>query len=104
MSSPAPRSSSSTETSPILSARSSSITPTRSGSGSTQVNLPRVSAVRYTPLRPVNGFTHTHSGSRDSAPLRTHHRSSASSSEPSLIPGGNEARIRELLTLLMRYT
>jgi PH/SEC7 domain-containing protein len=97
-SSPAPRSSTSTEAPPIVPPRSSSLTPTRSGSGSSQPSSPRTSAVKYSanPLRPPNGYAHTHSGSRDSARLRMHHRSSASSSEPSLVAATGEGRIREL--------
>ena|SRR5882762_1172208 len=93
----AARNSSTTEAPPIVPPRSSSLTPTRSGSGSSQLNSPQTSTERHAPhpLRSTNGFTHAHSGSRDSAQLRTHHRSSASSSEPCLIPVGVEARIRE---------
>lgn len=96
--SPAPRSSTSTEAPPIVPPRSSSLTPTRSGSGSSQLSSPRISAVKYSanPLRSPNGAAHTHSGSRESARLRMHHRSSASSSEPSLVPVAGEGRIREL--------
>jgi hypothetical protein len=96
------RSSTSTEAPPIVPPRSSSLTPTRSGSGSSQPSSPRAAAIKYTP-NPVsspNGYTHAHSTSRDSARLRLQHRSSASSSEPSLIPIGGEVRIRKLTFLM----
>ena len=91
------RSSTSTEAPPIIPPRSSSLTPTRSGSGSSQLSSSRTSAVKYTPnpLKPSNGYAHTHSASRDSARLRMQHRSNASSSEPSLVAIGAEVRIRE---------
>lgn len=91
-SSSAARSSASPEATPNVSSRTS-LTPTRSGSGSSQVS----SAGKFAPnsLRSPNGYTHTHSASRDSIRLRMHHRSSASTSEPSLVPIGGDARIRE---------
>lgn len=79
-------------------------TPTRSTFGNTP--SPRVqSASRQasTPIRTWNGKsfgsptsppTHGHSSSRDSYRSRIHHRT-ASSSEPSLISAGDEARVRE---------
>lgn len=39
--------------------------------------------------------THGYSGSRDSSKLRIHHRSNASTSEPSLIPRGDDPPSRD---------
>jgi PH/SEC7 domain-containing protein len=96
-SSSAPRSSTSTEA-PIVPPRISSLTHTPSPQVPTQVTLPR-SNLKYgpRPLRSRNGYpqgAHAHSLSRDSARLRMQHRSTASSSEPSLIPVGDEVRVR----------
>lgn len=94
------RSSTSTE-GPIVPPRTSSLTttPTRSSSNSSQV-MPSRTGSRHgpSPLRSRNGYAqgnHAHSSSKDSARLRMHHRSTASSSEPSLIPSGDDIRIRE---------
>jgi PH/SEC7 domain-containing protein len=92
------RSSTSTEA-PIVPPRMSSLIQTPSAPGSTQGTALR-SNLKYgpRPLRSRNGYTqgaHAHSLSRDSARLRMQHRSNASSSEPSLIPVGDEVRIRE---------
>lgn len=101
-SSSAPRSSTSTEA-PIVPPRTSSLTPTRSPSGSSQASSSRA-ALRHgpSPLRSRNGYPqagHNHSSSRDSMRLRMQHRSSASSSEPSLIPIGDDTRIRVYLSV-----
>jgi hypothetical protein len=91
-SSSAPRISTSIEAPAIVPPQSSSLAPTRSGPGPS-----RSPTLKYgpRPLRSPNSYGHTHSASRDSARLRMHHRSSASSSEPSLIPVGAEGRVRE---------
>lgn len=96
-SSSARRSSTSTEA-PIIPPRMSSLTHTPSPQVSPQVTVLR-SNLKYgpRPLKSRNGYpqvAHTHSLSRDSARFRMH-RSTASSSEPSLIPVVDEARIRE---------
>ena len=90
------RSSTSTE-GPIVTPRTSSwtTTPTRSAGA-----MPSRTSSRHgpSPLRSRNGNTqgnHIHSSSRDSTRLRMQHRSSASSSEPSLIPAGDDICVRE---------
>lgn len=97
------RSSTSTEGAMLGRGRSPSLTPTRSASGasgSSQLSSPRAPQSKYTPSqqRSRNGFlqgNHAHSTSRDQARMRMHHRSTASSSEPSLIPIGDEIRVRQ---------
>lgn len=101
-SSSATRSSTSTEA-PIAPPRMSSITHAAAAApGSYQGNFPRMTSLKHGP-RPLNnrsrnGYSpggHVHSSSRDSTRLRMQHRSTASSSEPSLIPIGDEPHIRE---------
>lgn len=92
------RSSTSTEA-PIVPPRMSSLINAPSTPGAIQGTTLR-SNLKYgpRPLRSRNGYpqgAHAHSLSRDSARLRMQHRSTASSSEPSLIPVGDEVRIRE---------
>ncbi|KAI6121579.1 hypothetical protein F5141DRAFT_1186775 [Pisolithus sp. B1] len=79
--------------------RSSSLyTPTRaqpgSDAGTVAVGSPRVAFLRHgpSPLK-VKGFgNQLQSSYRDMSRLRVHHRSAASSSEPSLIPTGEDVR------------
>lgn len=97
------RDSTSTEGAVIGRTRSPSLTPTRSASGasgSSHLSSPRGAQLKYTPSQQKsrNGFlqgNHAHSASRDQARMRMHHRSTASSSEPSLIPIGDEIRVRQ---------
>ncbi|KAF7793825.1 hypothetical protein EIP86_004946 [Pleurotus ostreatoroseus] len=70
----------------------------RSGSGSVPQPQPRVSGLRYGPRSPVNrsaitSMTYIPSSTRESDRLRVQHRSTASSSEPSLIPVHDEGRL-----------
>jgi len=87
-------------TSPIVPPRTTSLqTPVRSTSRPSSVSAPRVSASRpgFSPLTIQSGSTYglPSQSRRDSARLRVQHRSTASSSEPSLIPIGDGARVRE---------
>ncbi|KAL4254296.1 hypothetical protein ABKN59_002913 [Abortiporus biennis] len=77
---------------PVIPQRTSSLSSTvRARSGSANAAPPRVAALRYGPRSPPNsrnglGYGHATSPSRESNRLRIQHRSTASSSEPSLIP------------------
>ncbi|OCH95101.1 hypothetical protein OBBRIDRAFT_810024 [Obba rivulosa] len=83
---------------PIVPPRVSSLhTPLRSRSGSSATSQQRVPSLKYGPRTPPfrNGASptsHTHSASRDANRLRVQHRSTASSSEPSLIPEPADGR------------
>lgn len=71
-------------------------TPARSRSGS--ANIPnRVGGVRYGPRSPSGRSLggHIPSPSRENNRLRIQHRSTASSSEPSLIPTRDDSRVRK---------
>lgn len=85
--------------------RASSLhTPVRSRSGSGNSGQQRVSALRYGPRSPLtrNGVGHASSPSRETNRLRVQHRSTASSSEPSLIPTDRDGgRVCEYLLLLL---
>lgn len=80
----------------VVPPRSSSLlTPARSRSGSNvggTVGSPRVTALRYgsSPLKTKSYGGHMQSSYRDMSRLRAHHRSAASSSEPSLLPTGED--------------
>lgn len=85
---------------PIVPPRKSSLGPpvrTRSGSGS--VAQPRITSLKYGPRSPPQRYgsssTHAHSPSRESNRLRVQHRSTASNSEPSLVPEREDGRVRE---------
>ncbi|KZT10625.1 uncharacterized protein LAESUDRAFT_720978 [Laetiporus sulphureus 93-53] len=62
----------------------------RSRSGSSSMVPPRTASLKYAPRSPSvrkgSSHSHTHSRSRDADRLRVHHRSTASTSEPSLVP------------------
>lgn len=77
-------------------------TPARSRSGSANALPNRVGGVRYGPRSPsgrsVGGSIS--SPSREANRLRIQHRSTASSSEPSLIPARDDGRVRELTHFL----
>lgn len=85
----------------VVPPRSSSLlTPARSRSGSNvagTVGSPRVTALRYgsSPLKTKTYGTHMQSSYRDMSRLRAHHRPAASSSEPSLLPTGEDGLSRE---------
>jgi PH and SEC7 domain-containing protein len=102
--------------SPIVPLRRSSLqTPTRSGSVASNMKDGRVrpASAQISPSKqrgnnPFGGLVsrqiHGRSSSRDLQRLRSHHRSSASSSEPSLIPNGDERRTgKKFCTLSMRF-
>ncbi|KAI0769773.1 hypothetical protein BD413DRAFT_604874 [Trametes elegans] len=96
---------SSTQTSlvegPIVPPRSSSLnTPLRPRAGSNAGSFPRGSNLKYGPRSPPPraggaALHHVHSGSRESSRLRVQHRSTASASEPSLIPDRDDGRAGE---------
>lgn len=79
--------------------------PIRVRSGSGSVPQPRVSGLRYGPRSPVNrsaitSMTYIPSSTRESSDrLRVQHRSTASSSEPSLIPARDEGRLCKCCSL-----
>ncbi|EMD37830.1 CsMn39, partial [Gelatoporia subvermispora B] len=93
-----PRDSSSSD-GPIVPPRVSSLhTPLRSRSGSSAASQTRVPSLKYGPRTPSfrNGaspVSHSHSASRDANRLRVQPRSTASSSEPSLIPEPVDGRV-----------
>ncbi|KAG6845394.1 hypothetical protein H0H87_009741 [Tephrocybe sp. NHM501043] len=76
--------------SPIVPPRSSSLQMPRSTARPTSMIASPRNTSRHasSPLRSRNGAAQLTGGPRDTARLRTLHRSSASSSEPSLIPNG----------------
>ncbi|OBZ68281.1 PH and SEC7 domain-containing protein C11E3.11c [Grifola frondosa] len=84
---------------PVVPPRTSSLnTPLRPRAGSSADNIPRVTTLRYGPRSPPSrsgalAATHLHSSSRDSNRLRVQHRSTASASEPSLIPDRDDGRV-----------
>ncbi|KAH9858835.1 hypothetical protein C2E23DRAFT_880256 [Lenzites betulinus] len=100
-------SSSSTHTSsiegPIVPPRSSSLsTPLRPRAGSNAGSFQRGTNLKYGPRSPPPraggpSLHHAHSASRESNRLRVQHRSTASASEPSLIPERDEGRASEQL-------
>lgn len=70
----------------------------RSGSGNS--GQQRISGLRHGPRSPLgkNGLGHVSSPSRETNRLRVQHRSTASSSEPSLIPNRDDGgRVRECI-------
>ncbi|CAL1707118.1 unnamed protein product [Somion occarium] len=71
----------------------------RSRSGSANSAQPRVSGLRYGPRSPSisRGVSHLASPSRDTNRLRIQHRSTASSSEPSLIPTRDDGRVHSTI-------
>ncbi|KII92375.1 hypothetical protein PLICRDRAFT_695749 [Plicaturopsis crispa FD-325 SS-3] len=83
---------------PVVPPRSSSLNSPLHRPASATSSSPPVTVLRHgsSPLRLRNGIpvTHAHTSSRDSARLRVQHRSTASSSEPSLIPVGDDRRVR----------
>ncbi|RPD59799.1 hypothetical protein L227DRAFT_586366 [Lentinus tigrinus ALCF2SS1-6] len=84
---------------PIVPPRTSSLTPLRSRTGS-NVGYPRSPNLKYGPRSPPTRFNnsllhHAHSASRESNRLRVQHRSTASASEPSLVPDRDEGRVCE---------
>ncbi|KAI0693997.1 hypothetical protein C8T65DRAFT_833556 [Cerioporus squamosus] len=86
---------------PIVPPRTSSLsTPLRPRPGS-NAGYPRSPNLKYGPRSPPTRFTgpllhHAHSASRESNRLRVQHRSTASASEPSLVPDRDEGRVCEL--------
>ena len=88
---------------PIVPPRSSSLnTPVRPMSGSNAAAFQRSANLKYGPRSPPPrgpgaSLNHIHSTSRDANRLRVQHRSSASASEPSLIPDRDDGRAREQL-------
>ncbi|KDQ57605.1 hypothetical protein JAAARDRAFT_78710 [Jaapia argillacea MUCL 33604] len=91
---------------PIVPPRSASLhTPSRARSGSNSNGAARAAALRYSPhsgrTRDPSPFSSPHSGSlsRESSRLRVQHRSTASSSEPSLVSSTGEGRTRESFSL-----
>lgn len=85
---------------PIVPPRTSSLTPLRSRVGS-NAGYSRSPNLKYGPRSPPTRFNgssllhHAHSASRDSNRLRVQHRSTASASEPSLVPDRDEGRVCE---------
>ncbi|KAI0355629.1 hypothetical protein OH77DRAFT_1511483 [Trametes cingulata] len=83
---------------PIVPPRSSSLnTPLRSRAGSNAGSFQRGANLKYGPRSPPPraggpSLHHAHSASRDSNRLRVQHRSTASASEPSLIPDREDGR------------
>ncbi|KAI0332360.1 hypothetical protein GY45DRAFT_1344763 [Cubamyces sp. BRFM 1775] len=86
---------------PIVPPRSSSLhTPLRSRAGSNAGSYPRGTNLKFGPRSPpprASGpaLHHAHSASRDSNRLRVQHRSTASASEPSLVPDRDDGRVCE---------
>lgn len=86
---------------PIVPPRSSSLhTPLRARAGSNAGSFQRGTNLKYGPRSPpprAGGqiLHHAHSASRESNRLRVQHRSTASASEPSLIPDRDEGRACE---------
>ncbi|KAL4078535.1 hypothetical protein V8B97DRAFT_1865722 [Scleroderma yunnanense] len=87
----------------VVPPRSSSLlTPARSRSGSNMglaaAGSPRVTALRYgsSPLKTKSYGNHMQSCYRDMSRLRAHHRPTASNSEPSLLPTGEDGLSREI--------
>ncbi|KAI0743591.1 hypothetical protein C8Q80DRAFT_1345613 [Daedaleopsis nitida] len=82
---------------PIVPPRSSSLnSPLRPRTGSNAASFQRTPNLKYGPRSPptrLNGLQHIHSNSRDSNKLRVQHRSTASASEPSLIPDRDDTRV-----------
>lgn len=83
----------------VVPPRSSSLyTPTRaqpgSDAGTVPVGSPRVTFLRHgpSPLKAKGCGNQMQSSYRDMSRLRVHHRSTASSSEPSLLPTGEDVR------------
>ncbi|KAI0645547.1 hypothetical protein C8Q79DRAFT_1010490 [Trametes meyenii] len=90
--------------SPIIPPRTSSLnTPLRSRAGSNAGSFQRGTNLKYGPRSPVPprasgpSLHHAHSASRDSNRLRVQHRSTASASEPSLVPDREDGRVCEQL-------
>ena len=87
---------------PIVPPRSSSLnTPLRSRTSSNTLQFQRTPNPKYGPRSPPSSnrysgnLHHVHSASRDSNRLRVQHRSTASASEPSLVPDREENRVCE---------
>ena len=86
---------------PIVPPRSSSLnTPSRSRAGSNAGTFQRSANLKYGPRSPPTRLVgptlhHAHSASRESNRLRVQHRSTASASEPSLIPDRDDGRVCE---------
>ncbi|KAI0930571.1 hypothetical protein AcV5_007248 [Taiwanofungus camphoratus] len=84
---------------PIITPRNTSLhTPLRPRLGSNAMGPPRTPSLQHGPRSPTsrNGgsrLTHNHSSSKDSNRLRVQHRSTASNSEPSLVPGRGDGRV-----------
>ncbi len=91
---------------PIVPPRSSSLhTPLRARAGSNAGSFQRGTNLKYGPRSPpprAGGqiLHHAHSASRESNRLRVQHRSTASASEPSLIPDRDEGRASEPLSTI----
>ncbi|KAH7923717.1 hypothetical protein BV22DRAFT_1196481 [Leucogyrophana mollusca] len=80
---------------PIVPPRTSSLTtPVRSRSGPGPLGSPRVAALKHgsSPMRSRGYGNQMHSSYRDTSRLRVQTRSAACSSEPSLIPNGDDGR------------
>ncbi|KAI8972224.1 hypothetical protein BD414DRAFT_518040 [Trametes punicea] len=88
---------------PIVPPRTSSLhTPLRSRAGSNAGNFQRGTNLKFGPRSPPPraggpSLHHVHSASRDSNRLRVQHRSTASASEPSLVPDRDDGRVCEQL-------
>ncbi|TBU55815.1 hypothetical protein BD310DRAFT_824986 [Dichomitus squalens] len=84
---------------PIVPPRTSSLsTPLRSRAGSNAGTFQRSSNPKYGPRSPSSriggpSLHHVHSASRESNRLRVQHRSTASASEPSLVPDRDDGRV-----------
>ncbi|KAI0630210.1 hypothetical protein C8Q77DRAFT_1233183 [Trametes polyzona] len=91
---------------PIVPPRSSSLhTPLRARAGSNAGSFQRGSNLKFGPRSPPPraggpSLHHVHSASRDSNRLRVQHRSTASASEPSLVPDREDGRPSEQLQTL----
>ncbi|CDO69361.1 hypothetical protein BN946_scf184961.g3 [Trametes cinnabarina] len=88
---------------PIVPLRTSSLsTPLRARAGSNAGNLTRGTNLKFGPRSPPPraggpSLHHVHSPSRDANRLRVQHRSTASASEPSLVPDRDDGRACEQL-------